>query len=739
MRQETLVGVMILALSAAPSIAQEDDEGDHHGDLGHTAHEELETIVVSALPFARRRMDSAQPIDVIAGERLDDRRGATLGETLMQEPGVHASAYGAGASRPIIRGLGGPRVRILEDSIPAVDVSAQSDDHAISVEPMLVDRIEILRGPATLLYGSGAVGGVVNVIDNRIPEQVPVAPLEGRFELRGDSVADERTGVLRLDGGGGNWAWHVDGSWRDADDYRIPVAGQLEDEHEDEEHDNEDHAEGSTTLHNSFVETQSGSAGLSWIGDRGFIGTSFKVFESEYGIPAPHGHEDEDDQGEGLMAEGGHGEEDEESIFIDLDQTRWDIKGGLNDPLPGFSRALLRVSYNDYTHAELERENGPAATGFETLDPDNGHDHEEHTVFDIEAVQSRLELEHRPVAGWRGAIGAQFEDRSLTAEGEEAFIPDGDTRSWGLFALEEKQVGDLTWTLGARVERNRIALADDLHGHDDHEDEEDEAQDELDLPDQRSFTTWSASAGALWAISDQWQAALNYSHVQRAPSQTELYADGPHAATFTFEEGNAFLDRETTDAFDLIVHRHGERVDFEISLFYNDFDDFIFLEETDAVEDGLPVRETRQQDAEFYGGEAHAVWQVAQGNAGNLDLRVGYDWVRGRLDSGDNLPRISPARYSAGLDWHLGELRANIEYQHVRRQDRTAPLETETAGYDMVDLGVSYFFHLRNTELEAFARAKNLLDEEARVHTSFLKNFAPLPGRNYTFGLRGRF
>lgn len=764
MRKSALFTAITIALASGQALAEPNDENEpqhSHAEMGHVERAELEKVTVSALPLQRSKLDSAQPVDVLAGERLDDRRGVTLGETLSRQPGVHSTSYGQGAGRPIIRGLGGPRVRVLEDSIPAVDASAQSDDHAVSVEPMLIDRIEILRGPATLLYGSGAVGGVVNVIDNRIPDRVPTAPIQGRYELRGDTVADERTGVLRLDGGGGNWAWHIDGSWRDADDYRIPGPAELEVDDHDHDHDDDHEGEedgGSRRLDNSFVESKSGSFGLSWIGNRGFIGASYKRFETEYGIPAPHGHGDEHEDEHGhdafksagrLLADdhGHEGEEEEEEVFIDLEHDRFDIKGGLERPLPGFNRARLRMSYNDYTHAEIEQEHdeaheGEAALASVVLDEDDDHDRDhdhEGTVFDVETFHTRLELEHEPIAGWTGAVGFQYDDEDFAAEGAEAFIPSGNTESLAVFTLQERQVGDVMFTLGARLEDTRVKVEateshDDEHDSDhDHEDEHDERT------NRRSFTSFSASAGALWRLSDEWQASFNYSLAERAPSQAELFADGPHLATFTFEEGNPFLDTETTNGFDLGVHRHGDFFDFEVSVFYNDIDDFVFLAETDEFRDGLPVREAGQADAEFYGGEVAGVWQWRATGYGDFDFSLGYDWVRGRLDRGENLPRISPGRYSAGLDWHLGAARARLDYQHVSRQDDVAPDEAPTASYDMLDLNLGYAFDLGGTELEAFVRGSNLLDEEARVHTSFLKNFAPKPGRNYTFGLRGRF
>lgn len=789
MRRLTAFLMLLVPLTAAAQTADEDTRPDEAHDH-HVEHEELERIVVSALPIARSKLESAQPIDVLFGEKLDDRRGLTLGQTLSRQPGVHSTAYGPGAGRPVIRGLGGSRVSVLEDSLPTVDVSAQSDDHAVSIEPMLVDRVEILRGPATLLFGSGAVGGVVNVIDGRIPDSVPAGGFEGRFELRGNTVADERSGVFRIDGGAGQWAWNVSGTWRDAEDYDIPGFGEIADPegeehgHDDHDHDHdEDHGHEHDdervfgVLENSFVESQSASAGLSWIGARGYLGASIKRFETEYGIPAPHvhGEEDHDDHGHdhaerfgrpSLLSEDhhdddhhdDHGHDHGEDVFIDLEQTRWDLKGVLGDPLPGFTRATLRTSYSDYTHAERDvpgSHSDDHGDGHDDHDHDHDHDHggeHVHTRFDVEAINARLEMEHRQVAGWDGAIGFQFEDESLSALGEEAYIPDGDTLSWALFVLEERRTGPLTWSLGARFERNEIEITeplghDDHDHHDDHHDGHDDDHHDDDHHDgdhgsditERDFTTVSASAGVLWQIDERWQSSLNFSHAERAPTQGELFADGAHAATFTFEVGQPNLDEELTNAVDLIVHRHGEAFDFEASLFYNNIDDFIYLAETDGTVDGLPLRTTLQQDARFYGGELSAVWHLPDLVPGHLDLRAGYDWVDAELDSGENLPRISPARYLAGADWHLGAFRASVDYQHVTDADEVAPEETPTEGYDMLDVNFSYLFSLGGAELEAFARLTNLLDEEARVHTSYLKNFAPLPGRNVGFGLRGRF
>lgn len=741
-----LMSSALLALASGSVIAQPGETTDN----GALHYSDIEEIVVRALPLSRTRLQSAQPVDVMVGENLADRRGMTLGETLQQQPGVQSSFYGAGSGRPIIRGLGGPRVRILEDGLATADTSTQSDDHAVTVDPMLIDQIEILRGPATLLYGSSASAGVVNIIDGRIPEQRADEPVTGRFEVRGDNVADERSGVLRLDGGAGNIAWHLDGSWREADDYRIPGEARFGDDHEEEDHDedhedelhDEEHSD-SNRLFNSFVESQSGTAGLSWIGDSGFIGGSFRAYNSEYGIPAPHFHAEEEhdhaDEPAGEIHDEEEHSEEEEFAYIDMEQRSWDLKGGLESPVRGINRATFRLGFNDYTHREIELE-GLHEDEHEDEEP---HAHEEGTLFDVQTWQSRLSFETAPMWGWEGAFGLQLEREEFKAEGAEAFVPDNKTRSVGVFVLQERQFDAFTLSLGARAENTKLSLSahEDDHGHEDeHEDEHaDEHDDAFADVDSRTFRSVSGSIGGIYEFNETWQTSVNFSRVQRAPAQTELFADGPHLATFSYEEGNAGLRTETAKAWDLTLHRHADFFDFEISLFRKDVADFIYLATTDEVELGFPVRETEQQNAEFSGMEVQGVWQLITGDWGHFDLHAGYDRVNAKLADNSYLPRISPERISAGVDWHLGGWRGGLDVYRMMKQDKVPVNETATPGYTMVNLRAAYEFDVGNSTLEAFIQGRNLGNEDARVATSYLRDYAPLPGRNVIIGIRGRF
>lgn len=743
-RQLLTVAIATALMGSAPAWAQ--TTSDEGSDTRHP--EELERIVVQALPLERSAMESAQPIDVLAGETLDDRRGMTLGETLASQAGVQSSYYGPGSGRPIIRGLGGTRVKILEDSLSTADASSSSDDHATTVDPLLIDQIEILRGPATLLFGSGASGGVVNLIDNRIPEQVPDVPLTGAFEVRGNTVADETSGVLRLDGGQGQWAWHLDGSWRDSNDYKIPGVAERElhdddDHHEDHDHHEEDHAKG--MLENSFVESQSGTFGLSFIGDRGFVGASIRHYTTDYGIPAPHMHGEEDhDHDHDHDEDHDHEGHSEEEYFaaIDMKQTSIDAKAGLMNPLPGFDRLTLRLGHNDYHHEEVEM----AASEHADHAHDDDHDHEEHmhgTVFDIKTTQARLELETTERNGWVGALGLQYEDEKFNSIGAEAYVAPNTTESLALFALQEKAFGDVTFSIGARLERYEVhadlAHGDEHHDHD-HDHDHDEHHDDFEFgQDHRDFTAFSASTGAIWRMNTLWQSTVNFSYAERAPSASELFANGPHLATFAFERGDDALNKETSYAWDFGIHRHSANFDFKANVFYKDIDDFIYWAETDSMLDGFPLRLATQADAKLYGSELIANWQIHETRWGDFDLHASHDWVRGQLKSGENLPRISPQRFQLGLDWHEGPWRAALEWQHVMDQENTADLEPKTPGYDMIHARVAYAFDLGRSQLEAFVEGKNLTNEEARVHTSYLRDYAPLPGRNFIAGLRGRF
>ena len=656
---------------------------------------ELEKLEIRALPQGGTALDSTQPVQILAGEYLDDRKEATLGETLQAEPGIHSTYFGPGAGRPIIRGLGGSRIRITEDGLNSLDASALSPDHATSLEPLLIDRIEILKGPANLLYGSSASGGVVNVIDNRIPEQRQ--DWSAAVELRGNTVADEFAGVGRIDGGVGAFQFHFDGFYRDTDDFEIP--GSALSENLLAELDPEERAEAPNgTLDNSFIETEGATLGGSFVGDWGYAGFAYKRYDSTYGIPAEL--EEEEEEG------GEEGEEDEVGISIDLEQERYEIKSALFSPVSGVEEVNFKFVTNDYIHQELEG----AEVG---------------TTFLIEGTEIRSEIKLEPFGRFSAVAGVQYEDTELEAIGAEAFIPPTTTESIGLFAVSEYDLDPVKFSFGLRWQDEDISL---------------DRGRVIDGFDGRDFSLFTVSAGANWRLADGWRATANWARSERAPTQEELFAEGPHVATQAFEIGDPTLGEEVSNNFDFGIHRDFGPLHLSADVFYNDIEDFVFLTISDEIEDGLPVQFWSQADAEFWGAEFEASWLFEQTAIGDLEWRFFADTVEADLNAGNGeVPRLSPSRIGTGLDWHRGNLRGNVKYHRVFEVDDVAEFETPTNGYDMLAVNLTYRMLIQASELEFFVKGDNLLDQTQRVHTSFLKEFAPRPGINVTGGVRFRF
>jgi iron complex outermembrane receptor protein len=656
-----------------------------------------EEIVVSAGPGTRGLEDIAQAADVIEGEQLEVRLQPTLGETLAQETGVHSTYFGPGASRPIIRGLGGDRIRVLESGIGSGDASSTSPDHAVSTDPLSAERIEILRGPATLLYGSSAIGGVVNVIDGRIPDYVPERPVTGSVELRGGTVADERSGAITLDGGFDQLAWHLEGLKRKTDDYEIP--GFAVHEHEEEEGHEEEEEPVFGVLENSALESEGGSAGLSWVADAGFVGVSVTGYDTLYGIPSgAHEHHDE---------EGEHGEEEQEEeehagVRVDLQQQRLDLRGEVNRSFGAFEGLKLRWGRTDYEHRELEG----AEVG---------------TLFTNESWEGRLEAPHGEVGAFRGAIGLQAASRDFSAIGEEAFVPPTETDSWALFLFEELGEGPFKLQIGARYETQDVVA-------------------QTSAPNDRSFSGVSGSLGFIWLPVDDWSLALSLARSNKLPNAEELFSNGPHVATNAFEIGDPNLDEETSLGTDLSLRKGGEGWRGELNVFLNRFDDYIFEELTGEEMDGLQVVRYVQRDAEFRGAELHLDFDLLHTHPHHLALEVQGDYVEAELrDGGQPLPRIPALRYGAGLRYRGDRLGVGARVTRTDEQDEVAPFEEPSAGYTMVDADASYRLFAGTTVHDLVLRGTNLTDEEARVHTSFLKEVAPLPGRDVSLMYRLTF
>ena len=681
----------------------------------------LEEIIVTANPLGRSADDLVQPVDVIAGEALDRKRKSTIGETLEGEPGISSADFGPGVGRPVIRGQGGARVLMLENGIASMDVSTVSADHAVSIDPNHAEQVEIIKGPATLIYGSAAAAGVVNVVNQRLREKLDPG-LHGNVDASYADNGDERIGRMGLSYGFSDFVVGGDFAQRKTGDFEIP--GFSERDAESEEH--EDHeAPVRGELGNSAVDTRSGSLYAAWVRPERVFSFAYSRYNSDYGIPAGHAHEDEELPGDEAPAH------EEGGVVIGLEQERFDAQGLWFKPFAGFDKARLRVGANDYTHTEFEAPGEPG------------------TVFGNREIDSRFELTHQHVGDVRGVVGLQWNQREFSAIGDEAFVPPVDSRNVGIFVVEEMSLGDHRLEAGARIEHS-----DNQPG----------------FGGSETHTPVSLSVGAVFAFDDRHHLRLSAARSQRAPVAEELFAYGPHLATQTFERGHRDLDVETANNVEIGIDRHDDRLTWSIALYYNRISDYVYLGESTArlnadgsaadpaqvsgFEDGAPDRvdeggllaaegellllDYHQADADFIGAEAELAYELLTGPF-TLQGRLFGDLVRGELRTGGDLPRITPPRYGLGLEGRYQALSYGLTLTRVQAQDRVSALETTTDGYDLLSADLGYSLAVGPTTLTLYLRGRNLLDEEARRHVSFLKDLAPLPGRSIITGLTLRF
>lgn len=725
-------------LALALAIALPLSAGAHAQSSAHPTTTTLDAVQVTAVPLGGDAEDLAHPIEVLHGEALDDRKSGSLGETVASLPGVQNGSFGAGVGRPIIRGQEGPRVQVLAGGIGSMDASTVSADHAVGIEPFLADQIEVLKGPANLLYGSGAIGGAVNVVDGRIARDLPDQPLSGRAELRAASGNDERTGMFRLDGvSGDNLVLHVDGVIRNSGDIDIPGHAQRLHDHDGHDHHGDEAAYG--TLPNSAIRTRAGAVGATWLGERGHLGVAVSTYRTNYGLPegahvhgddahghddhghGDHGHDDHDHDHGGHDHDVGHAH-DHGPVRIDLAQNRLDLKGGIYDPLPFLSALNLRAARSDYEHVELE--DGLAATRFVNR-----------------GTEARLEAVQNVFDGWHGAFGLQLGHVNFEAQGAEAFVPPSVSDTIGLFVVQEKEFGPVKLEFGGRHERVEIDSATGVS---------------------RRFDASSLSGAAIWHLSEVFDLRVGADVSERAPTNEELFARGAHIATNSMEIGDPDLDTERGQRLELGLHAHTGRVEMKAAVYQTKFDRYTYLAETGVVDGGLPVRLWTQGDTTFRGAEAEAKLHLLESDAGDFDLRVFGDIVRAKLDGsgtrhvhfdvphgdhnhhyhadialGGNLPRIAPSRLGADLNWAVGGWRAHAGAVRYMKQDRVATGEDPSPGYTLVNAGIAWRAgEPDGTQWELFLDGRNLTDREARPHTSLLRDIAPLPGRSIAGGIR---
>lgn len=674
-RAATLIlSTSLLALSC-PAFAQ-------------TINDPLDEIIVTGSPLARSVDEAITGVSVLSGDELNSRLAATIGETLKLEPGVSSTSFGAGASRPIIRGQGGDRVRVLTNGIGSIDASSASPDHAVAAEPAQAERIEVLRGAALLRYGSSGAGGVVNVIDGRIPSTLPDA-IQGAVRLGATSVDNGWDAAGSVDIPiASQFVLHLDGTKRSSEDYDIPgfsESAALRTAEAAEGETPEEEAFG--TVENSFAESTSYTGGFSYVGTRGFIGAAFHDFSSDYGVPGGHGHE----EGE----ESGAEEEEEEVVTIGLAQQRIDINGQLK--LDGFFQQIdLFAGIADYKHTEFE--------GTEIG-----------TVFTNEGYEIRVEAVQRERGGWQAAYGAQLRKRDFAAIGDEAFVPPTTTDQIGLYTFHQKEIGDLHLEGSARFERTD--------------------QDESVGTGQHRFNAVSLSAGGDAHITDAIRIGGTVYRTERAPTTEELFSNGPHLATDQFERGNAALGLETATGIEA-AFRHREDGHFlTANVFYTDYRDYIFELATGEVEDGLDVFQFTAEDATFKGFEIQGGMDIGQISGFDIKGDALIEYVRAKTASG-NLPRIPPLSILSGVEAENDSFKLRAEVEYAAAQKKVSAFDTPTDDYTLFNL----FADWRASEaVTVSVSALNLFDSEARQHSSFLKELIPLPGRNFRVSIRGKF
>jgi iron complex outermembrane receptor protein len=670
------------------------------------------------------------PISILNGRELSLKRESTLAETLNSIPGVSNSSFGPSVGRPMIRGMDSDRIKILQNGVNNLDASNLSFDHGVSIDPLIIEQIDVIRGPATLLYGGGAVGGVVNAIDHRIPKE-KLQGITGRGEVRYGGANLEQSNAAVVDVGTGNFVMHFDAYSRDSKNLRIPgnaISNRLEstnywnpDSGETDEFNNGTadnrakpgsyqpytKAHGRNKLLNSQSETRGGAVGASMIFDRGYAGVSYAKHQTKYGSVKEPG------------------------ILLDMDTDRIDFASEIRDLGSFFEKAKFKAAYTDYRHHEMDAV-------------------KIHTTFKNRGIDGTFELTHVPLLGLKGVIGTQFDSGKFDAIGDEAFIPNSKTNSQSVYVYEELPLNQHKMTFGLRHGKHEVESKGGGESHDDGD------PPKFGDPSRKKFNTNNAAIGGLYKLNEQWSLTGNLSHNERAPTYFELFANGVHTATGVFEQGQPNLKKEKSNGIDGQIRWKSGQDSLTFGAYFNRFSNFNGLLSTPSIE----VAEVHHEEGEnpeyityktsrFTGIKAEFKGVELEGKTmltDYLQFNVRGDYVDAKdKTNGGYVPRISPLKLGAGLKYEFDRFGARLDVLHAFKQDRVASnynyegtKELITDAYTNVSMMATYKLPTQ-LNLEAFTRANNLLDQEIREHTSFLKDIAPMGGRSIMFGLRGDF
>ena len=677
----------------------------------------LDTIVVTG-GGDRSVYDTAQPVSVLDTDDIHKNAGDNLGTLLESLPGVANASFGAGVGRPVIRGMSGSRVKILQNGTDTSDLSTMSSDHSPMAEPSAGEQIEIVYGPSTLLYGGGAIGGVVNVIDSRIHEMI-VPGVHGQVSAKASTIDSGEHIEALLDAGRGNWNLHLDGFSRDAGNYQSGSNGNIPD------------GNNSGEIDNSDTSGSGGAVGLSWAdGQTGFIGGSVSTLEYDYGVPNVDG----------------------ESFRVAPEQIRYDLKAAWT-PVTGFIEEWRgELTFNDYEHAETGHRNDDESAPFVDIG-----------LFDKETWEFVTRIKHAEIAGWHGHAGIQYSQQDLKlchdhggCDGIPSFtgnwdgaigfnlenaerngdlyahdtpMPLTETKQTGVFLVEHRDTSYGSLELGARIDQ--VVISSDPESIDPVWRQSSEYYDDY------TFMPVTLSAATTWLIDDYQRIGLSLARAQRAPEAPELFWNGDHHATFAFQLDNPDLDVETAHTLDLNWIWHSEQNEIRIAAYHYRFNDYIYnaLQDNTDPYHSNDVYRHEQEDARFTGAEAS--WSHALTDTFTLDL--GADMVRATLANGDDLPRTPPTSLLVGLDWEFSQWQARAEARAAAEQSNTAENEDTSDGFMLLNASVGYQFVLADSELNISLDAHNLTDEYAVNHVSYLKRAAPLPGRDVRLGIRWTF
>lgn len=685
------------ALLALPAHAEEKPTSTNDAPAAASAdapaakdqdHDQPDAHIVITGTRARNTADVLGGTAVLAKDELTNDLRPTIGETLAQQPGVSATSFGPNASRPVLRGFVGARAPLLTDGIGSIDVSNTSADHAPIINPLTADRIEVLRGPTALIFGPSAIGGVVNVIDSRIPRHMPEEAIHFDGIASYGSAANERSVSGAADVPvAEKIVLHADGSFSQTGDQRIggyvlsralraQAAASADPEIQDL-------ADLKGKLPNTAAKTWDVAGGAAIVDGANNLGFSVSHFDTFYGVPVRYSLDPAVEA---------------ENVRLHAQQTRVDIRGEVSTGGGIFRQIRTRLAAADYKHSEIA-EDGTVGT-----------------TFYNQGYEGRLELVQTAHGGWDGMIGGQFSLRDMHVIGDEKFLPKNSAQQFGLFTLQSLDMGPFKAEAAARFEHNDV-----------------NAQADADIGNpaySRSFNSFSASLGASYGVAEGMRFGVNVSRAERAPTPEELFANGPHAGTQAYEIGNPNFGTEKSWGVEATFKGSGDGFAFSTAAYYNWFNGYIYDTPTGATEDDLPVFQYNQANARYYGFEAEGSLRIAEVKNFTVNAKALADYVHAEIVGTGPAPRIPPLRINGGLEATSDRFTISGEVEHVFDQTRISAFETPTDGFTFVNASVSWKPWGAHSNTSLMLSANNIFNVEARRAASVLKDYAPLPGRD---------